>query len=150
MNFDKPLISVLLGFAATIPYEIFTRIMLLLGIGKYSVYQLSSLIVTLDRPTAVLGVATSSSVGIAIALIFYFSLKTIGIDYIIIKGLLAGLFGWIVCEVLYTFLLEGPPIITPRPISDYYVQLLGSCVYGLTLGLLFRKFILPDLRIKNN
>lgn len=145
MNYDKPLIALLLGAVATIPYEIFTRIMVSLGFGKYTVYQLSSLIVTLNRPTAVLGVVTSSIVGSLIAILLYYSLKKLGSDYIVIKGFVSGIFGWAATEVIYTWLIEGRGFAN-RPVNDYYIELIGSVIFGLILGLLFRRFIVSPTK----
>lgn len=144
MKYDRPLLVLALGILASIPYELFTRIMLSFGIGKYSVYQLSSLIITLNRPTAILGALTSFLVGMVIAIIFYHSLKKIGTDYITVKGLVTGLFGWAGTELIYTWLIEGRGF-AYRPISDYYLQVIGSAIFGITLGLLFRLFIVPHL-----
>lgn len=144
MNYDRPLIALLLGVVATIPYEIFTRIMVSLGFAKYTVYQLSSLMVTLNRPTAGLGIVTSSIVGSIIAVLLYHSLKKLGTDYIVIKGFVAGIFGWGITEFIYTWIIEGRRF-AHRPVSDYYTELIGSAIFGIVLGMLFRWFIVPHL-----
>ncbi len=140
MSFDKPLLIALIGMIAAIPFEIYTRILLSLGIGKYSTYQLSSLIVTIDRPNAILGMVITSLVASVIAVLFYYSLKITGFDFIKIKSIIAGLFGWIFCELFYTWLIEGQKFIAKRPVSDYYLEMTGACIFGLTIGLLFQIF----------
>lgn len=144
MKYDKPLVAVLIGALSTIPYEIFTRLLVSLGVGKYSVYQLSSLIVTMNRPTAIMGVVTTSLVGGSIALIFYYALKKLGWDYLVLKGLLTGLLSWVVMEAIYVWLIEGPNLIQSRPVNDYYLEMFGSAVFGIILGLLFRKYFLKE------
>jgi hypothetical protein len=138
---DKPLIAAVLGVLATIPYEIFTRVLLSFKIGKYSVYQLSSLIITLNRPDIFLGIVICTIVGGSIAIVFYYLLKKIGSDYLVIKSSATSLLGWIIVEAIYTLLIEGPKLIQPRPINDYYMQLFGSLIFGITLGILFKKYL---------
>lgn len=142
MSYDKPLVALLIGVLSAIPYEIFTRLLVFFGIGKYSVYQLSSLIVTINRPTAFMGGVTASTVAGSIAVVFYYALKKLGWDYLIMKGLFAGLFSWVIMEAIYVWLIEGPKLIQPRPISDYYLEMFGSALFGILLGLLFKKYLL--------
>jgi hypothetical protein len=139
---DKPLIAVALGTISAVSYEVFTRVLLYFRIGKYSVYQLSSLIVTLRTPEIFLGMVICSIVGGSIAILFYYLLKKIGSDYLIIKSLLISLLSWILIEAIYTALIEGPRLIPLRPINDYYLQMLGTGVFGITLGILFKKHLI--------
>jgi uncharacterized membrane protein len=141
MKYDKPLIAALMGIISTIPYEFFTRIMLLFGIGKYSEYQLSSIVVTLDRPTAILGFFISSILGSLSALLFYYALKKLGPDYITIKGIAVGLIAFLFLETIFKWLIEGPKLIPLRPVSDYYIHLFGAAIFGFTLGLLFKNYL---------
>jgi hypothetical protein len=144
MNFDKPLVAILIGILSTIPYEIFTRIILFFGIGKYSEYQLSSLVVTLDRPSAVMGFFVSSFLGGFSALIFYYALNKLGSDYLLIKGLFTGLIVFLVLETIFTWLIEGPKLIPLRPMSDYFIHMLGSSIFGSTMGILFKRYLLKN------
>lgn len=139
MKFDKTLATVLTGILSTIPYELFTRIVMLFGIGKYSEYQLSSMVITLNRPTAIMGFFVSSILGSISALLFYYALQKLKSDYLIVKGILVGFISFIFLETVFTAIIEGPGLIPLRPISDYYLHLFGSAVFGLTLGLLFKK-----------
>lgn len=142
LEYNKPLLVAALGALATIPYEIFTRILIYFGIGKFSVYQLSSLIVTLDRPTTIIGMVVCCIVAGTYAISFYYSLKIIGSDYIIFKGITSSLLLWVSMESIYVWLIEGPQLIQPRPVSDYYLQLLGTFLFGLIFGLFFKRYIL--------
>ncbi|MDW7651951.1 MAG: hypothetical protein SCK29_10850 [Bacillota bacterium] len=121
--------------------------MVLLGVGKYSVYQLNSLIVTLNRPNAVLGLATTSVLSGLLAIIFYHLLKKLGWDYLIAKSVGFGLVSWVFLEGLFVWIIEGPGLIPPRPINDYYVHMIGSVVFGISLGLLFRKYLLKKQQV---
>ena len=144
MRYDKPLITGLLGSVSTIPYEIFTRVFVMFGIGKYSAYQLTSLVITLNRPRAILGMVMGALIGGLVAVIFYYSLKKMGPDYIILKSLFIGLLAWVFLEVVYVWLIEGPGLVKPRPIFDYYIHLSGSFLYGLTLGILLKTFLIKE------
>lgn len=141
MKDGKPLIAGIFGALATIPYEIVTRIFLAFGIGKYSNYALTSLIITLDRPETILGAVVSLTLGGTFAIIFYYILEKIGSDYVIFKAMGLSLFLWVAIEAVYVWLVEGPGLVDPRPIADYYIHLFGTFIFGITLGVLFLKFL---------
>ena len=141
MKYDKPLIAGLFGCLCTIPAEIVSRILLASGIGKYSVYQLDSLFITINRPNPIMGFIVSSTIGGLIAILFYFSLDKIGHDYIVLKSLFVNIFAWVVLETLSMAIIETRAI-EPRPIVDYYAQLASTIVYGVVLGFLFKRFLI--------
>ncbi|MDD2235087.1 MAG: hypothetical protein PHZ11_08285 [Desulfitobacteriaceae bacterium] len=144
MKLDKPLVAALFGILSTFPYELSSRILLLFGIGKYSEYQLSSLVITLDRPTAILGFFISSILGSTSALLFYYILGRVRSDYLIIKGIAVGLISFLFLETVFSAVIEGPGLIPFRPISDHYLHLFGAAVFGLTLGLLFKSYLYKE------
>ncbi len=145
MQYDKPLVASVLGALATIPYELYTRVLVSLGFGKYSVYQLNSMIITINRPSTMIGIVSTFITGALIGVVFYYSLKKLGTDFVVIKGLAAGLVSWVFTESISTWLIEGGPrMIPPRPMSDYYLEMSGAAIFGLTLGLLFKRYILKE------
>lgn len=113
-----------------------------MGIGKYSVYNLSSLIVTLNRPQTIMGLVVTSVVAGTIAIILYYSLKKIGTDFIVLKALAASLLSWVIMEAVYVWLIEGPGYVPHRPVSDYYLEMAGSSLFGIILGLLLKRYLL--------
>jgi hypothetical protein len=139
--YDKPLVAGALGAISTIPYEIFTRLLLAAGVGKYGVFELTSLIITLNRPTFLLGAVMTFIVGGYCALIFYYSLKKLGPDHLTIKSICFSLLVWIIMEIFFVWLIEGPKLISPRPIDDYYLHMFGSSLFGLTQGILFKRYL---------
>lgn len=149
LKYDKPLIAAILGVISAIPYTIFTMALVSLGLGKYSVIQLSSLIVTLNRPTPILGAVITSVLAGIESIIFYYVIKKVGSNYLIIKSIGAGLASWVLIETVYTWLIEGPKIIPHRPVSDYYIELFGAVIFSISLGLLFRKYLFNEF-IKSN
>ncbi|SDH85266.1 hypothetical protein [Desulfosporosinus hippei] len=82
MKYDKPLIVAMIGAVSTMPSEVLTRLLLLLGIGKYSIYQLDSLLITFNRPIAIMGLIVNLIVGGFVGIVFYYSLEKIGTDYL--------------------------------------------------------------------
>ncbi|MEN6324671.1 MAG: hypothetical protein ABFD18_00455 [Syntrophomonas sp.] len=140
MKYDKPLVAALIGALSTVPGEIFTRVLVSSGIGKYSIYQLDSLFVTFDRPTVIMGIIVNVILGGLIATLFYYALPKLGQDYLVLKGLVVGVLSWAVTELLFTMNVEGK-YIEIRPINDYYVHILGAIIFGITLGLLFKKYL---------
>jgi hypothetical protein len=141
MEYNKPLIAALLGSISTVPYELFTRLLISLGIGKYSVYQLTSLIITLYRPAAILGIVVSFVLGGLFSIIFYYLLNKFDPDYLVIKSMIFSLIIWVTMETIFVWLIEGPKLIPPRPVADYYIHMLGSLFFGIVQGLLYKKYL---------
>ena len=141
MKYDKPTLAMFMGALSTIPYEIVTRILMTFGFAKYSVYQLTSFMITLDRPNAILGAIYSIILGCVLSLVFYYALKFLNHDYFIVKSIGISLLNWLTLEVIFMWLIEGRNFIPPRPINDYYSEMIGSIVFGITLGLLFRYYL---------
>ena len=143
MKSDRTLIAVLSGCLSTLAYEILTRIFMLLGYGKYSLYQLDSLIVTSNRPDIVIGFIISCLVSVLTAVLFYLVLTIINTEHLVIKSIIFSLLVWAALELLFTAIIEGESI-PVRPISDYYSHLLGAIVYGITQGLLFKQLLFSN------
>jgi len=144
MRINKPIAATIIGALSTIPYEILTRALKLLGYAKYTVYELSSLMITLNRPDKVLGSFMSMIIGASISIILYCAIAIIGWfgwDHIILKSIFISLQSWLFLEGLFMWLIEGRNFIPLRPISDYYSQFFCVFIYGIILGLLFQKYI---------
>lgn len=141
---DRPLVAGLLGAVATVPYELLMRVLQALGIARYTAYELSSLTITLNRPTAALGVVSSGIIGAVAAFLLYRALRQLGTDYLVLKGIATGLIVWMITEVVFVWLIEGPGLIAVRPVSDYAAHLVGAAVYGATMGWLLRRYLIPN------
>jgi len=137
---DKALMAAFSGILSTLPYEIFTRILLFFGYGKYSFYQLDSLIITTNRIDVIMGFIISSLVSVLTAVLFHFTLASIKTEHLVIKSILFSLLMWAAMEIVFTAIIEGKTI-PVRPISDYYNHLLGVIIYGITQGLLFKQLL---------
>lgn len=142
MKYNKPTLAIFIGALSTIPLEMITRVLMTFGFSKYSIYQLTSFMITLDRPEVILGAVCSIILGGTISLIFYYALKLLDFDYLLIKSIGFSLFNWLMLEVIYTALIEGRNLIPHRPINDYYSEMFGTVAFGITLGILFRKYLL--------
>ncbi|WP_144553182.1 hypothetical protein [Bacillus sp. X1(2014)] len=141
---DKVLVVGLLGVLSTIPGEIASRIFVYFGIGKYGIYELSSLIITFNRPVFTIGLIVDFLVGSVFAILLYFIFEKLGSCHLVIKTTLGSLLSWLVCELLFTATVEGK-YIPIRPINDYYSHILSAIIFGITLGLLLKKFIFQKL-----
>jgi len=148
LKYDKPLVAGVIGALSTIPSEIFSRVLLFLGIGKYSVYQLDSLLVTFTRPTATIGLIVNFILGGLIGILFYYAIKKLGQDYLVFKGIVGGLLFWAVTELIFTSTVEGR-FFDLRPLSDYYVHISAAVVFGIMLGLLFKKYLFRNLSLNS-
>ncbi|VBB09043.1 Hypothetical protein LUCI_4329 [Lucifera butyrica] len=143
MKHNKPLTAGILGAVSTITGEVVTKFLTWLGFGKYSIYQLISMTVTLNRPTEIIGLIVNFILGGFIGIAFYYSLILIGRDYLVLKSTAVSLFFWFLAEIIFTAIIEGH-FIAIRPISDYYVHLSGAIAYGVTVGLLFKVYIFNE------
>jgi ABC-type uncharacterized transport system permease subunit len=140
LKYDKPLIATIIGAASTITGEILTRVLLSLGIGKYSLYELISFIVTINRPSEIVGLIMSCIIGGVISVVFYYALEKLGQDYLILKGTFISLVFFALAEVIFTATIEGK-YINIRPMEDYYIHIFAALGFGLTLGFLFEKYL---------
>ena len=141
MKEDKILIAGIIGAVSTIPSEILTWIGKLLGLANYSDYQLSSLIVTVNRPSMPLGFVVQASIGALVSLVLYRVLINWGKEHVLIKATMSGIIAWLALEIIITAITEGKTI-PLREMSAYYIHLLGAVVFGLTQGLLFKRYVL--------
>lgn len=142
MNIDKSTSSIIIGALSTIPYEMITRVLKALGYTRYSVYELSSLMITLNRPHMLLGAVLAMTLGASIALILYFIIiKRFGWKKLIFKSVFLNIQYWILLETMFMWLIEGRNLIPHRPISDYYAHLFSVIIFGVSLGLLFQKYL---------
>lgn len=140
MKNDKLLLTTFIGIIATIPAELLTQLFKQLGFGKYSIYQLASLLVTLNRPTMLLGFIIDALVSSVIAFLFCYGLEKLGSNYLLIKVTMASLLAWFVCELVFTVAFEGK-YIPIRSVNDYYSHILGAALFGVVLGLLYKKYL---------
>lgn len=140
MKDDKILIAGIIGALSTIPSEIVTQWLVFIGVGKNSIYNISSILITANRPSLIIGLFVSPIVGGFSAILFYYALMKLGSFNIIIKSLVVSLLFWICLETVFTLFIEGNHIAI-RPISDYYVHLIGAVVFAITEGILFRRFL---------
>jgi undecaprenyl pyrophosphate phosphatase UppP len=140
VNIKKALLASIIGALSTIPGEIITRIMVSLGVGKYDVYQLNSLVATIDEPSIIMGMIINFIVGGFVAILLYLLLEKIAGKFILIINIGASLLVWFVFESAFTAFFEGL-LDVYRPISDHYVHLVATTIYGITQGLLFKAIL---------
>lgn len=140
MGDNKPMVAALIGALSTVPAEILTRVLVSMGIGKFSVYQLDSLLITFNRPTSFMGMIVNFIAGGSVAVLFYYAVEKIGQDYLVYKSTFIGALVWLIYELVFTSTVEGK-FFGLRPVSDYYVHLIGAITFGITLGLLFNRYL---------
>jgi len=144
MKYDKPLLAAFFGALSTIPGEVLTQGLTFLGIGQYSIYQLASLFMTLNRPSEITGSIIELFLGGFTGITFYYLLEKIGYDYLTLKSLFFGILSWLFAEVLFKTLIEGH-LIDIRSVNDYYVHLIGAIAFGVTQGLLFKRYLFSNI-----
>ena len=56
---------------------------------------------------------------------------------------MAGLITWLLWEFFFTLSIEGDTI-EIRPIADYYTHLIGTFVFGASMGFLLKRKLLDS------
>lgn len=144
MKEDKSLILGIIGVVSTIISEIITWIGRLTGLANYSDYELTSLVITGNKPSAPIGFVVESSIGVIISAVLYRLVKETGEKYILLKSVITGIIAWIIIEILITAIIEGKTV-PYREVSSYYTHLIGAIGFGIIQGLLFKRYILKKV-----
>ena len=140
MEDDRFIKAGVIGALSTVIAEIASRILLAAGIGKYSVYQLNSLIVTINRPSEIIGLIINFLIASILSVLIFLMLKKWGDRYTIIICIMISLFTWLLWEFIFTLSIEGKAI-EIRPINDYYNHIIDTLVFGASMGILLKCFI---------
>jgi len=140
---DRELVAGLIGSLSTIVAELVSKTLGFLKIGKYSTYELASMIITINRPSLIIGFIVSSFVGGILAVMQYYLFMKLHSENIIIKCSAFGVLMWIVLELCFTIFTEGKTI-PVRPISAYYVHLISSIFFGITEGIFLKRIIFNE------
>jgi hypothetical protein len=137
---DKLLKAGAIGALCTILSEIVSQILIVLGFGKYSIFNISSMLVTINRPSIVMGLLVSVTVGVFSAIILYYLLILTGSDNVVIKSVMGSVLLWLALEMFFTMFIEGR-FFSIRPISSYYVHLVAAIIFGISEGILFNRIL---------
>ena len=140
LNDDKILIAGVIGAFSTLISEIASRILILLGVGSYSAYELSSLLITGNRTNILIGFLLDCTIGAILGGGIYLVLKRWGYRHAIAICILSGLIMWLLWEIIYTINIEGHTI-ERRMISGYLNHFINTITYGTFLGLTLKRFI---------
>ena len=140
LNDDKYLIAGIIGVISIIPSEIVSQILIGLGYDKYSTCTLSSLLVTGDKPSLIMGIIVNSVIAGSVGMILYQTIKKIGSQHLAIKCVGVTLLIWLSLELLFTIFIERK-LIAPRGMGGYYSHFFGAITFGITEGILFDKFL---------
>jgi len=111
-----------------------------LGYAPYSNFDLSSLIITGNRHSLIIGLIVDSVVGGFMCVLLYHVFIKLGSKHLIIKCISTSILMWIALEFVFTIYIEGK-LISVRPMSAYYAHLFTAIIYGITVGILFIKFL---------
>lgn len=137
---DKYLIAGIIGAISTLPIEIVAQILVKLGYATYSNFNLSSLLVTGNKPSLIMGLFVSSTVGGFISVLLYHVFIKIGSEHLIIKCIATSISMWIALEFVIKIIFEGK-LIPIRPMSASYSHLFSAIIYGISQGILFNYFL---------
>jgi hypothetical protein len=142
---NKILTIGLIGALSTVSSEIFTQVCKPLGIARYSIYELSSLLITGDKPLIILGLFVSPIIGAVNATLLYYLLKKLKYNNLFTICITSSILMWIVLETIITIFFESK-IIPMRPISGHYGHLASAIIFGITEGILFKMFLFKNIR----
>lgn len=138
MKEDTILVAGLIGVISTVVAEVVTQIFKLIGVTNNSLFELSSMVITLNRPSIVIGLFVSGSVGGFLSILLYFAFEKFGSQHLLMKCIGISIIMWVVLEMVFTFSIEAR-LIKERPISAYYGHLVGAIIFGLVEGVLFKR-----------
>ena len=137
---DKLLIAGAIGIASTVVGEIGSWILLSLGLGTYSVYQLNSLIVTFNKPSILIGFVLNLLIGGIIGASVYLTVKKWGHKHITMVSLVYTLTAWLCLEVIFNAVVDKN-IITSSLMGGYYNSLINAIVHAIFKGFMIKYFI---------
>jgi len=137
---DRNLIAGIIGVISAIPCEIVIQGLMWLGFAKYSEFGMSSLLITGNRPSIIIGLFVTSVIGSSISIVLYQAFRRLGSEYLVIKCTAVSICMWVALELLFTIYFEGK-LIPVRAVSNYYSHLIGAFAFGITQGILFRRYL---------
>ncbi|MBC8063039.1 MAG: hypothetical protein H7Y18_20600 [Clostridiaceae bacterium] len=143
MKYHKDLIVGFIGAGSTVSAEIVTQVSVFLGFAKYSTYTLSSLLISGNRPSLILGLFVCPIVSSFIVTVLFHVFRKLGSKHLVLKCIEVSLLMWISLEFIFTIYFEGK-LIPIRPMSAYYSNLIGAIIYGITVGVLMDKFVFEE------
>lgn len=141
---DKLLIAGAIGIASTVVGEIGSWILLSLGIGEYSVYQLNSLIVTFNKPSILIGFILNLLIGGIIGASVYLTVKKWGHKHIIMVSLLFTLISWLCLEITFNAVVDKN-LITSLLMANHFNTLINAIIHAIFKGFMIKHFIFSKM-----
>lgn len=141
MNYNKPLIAILIGAFVLIPLEIYTQVMKYLGLTTISSFELTSMMFMREGNWIIGGLA-GPAVGALAVFVLYQLTKIIGSDYLPIKGAVIGMFTYAAIVVIFATLGRNPNM--AQNVSGNLVHTSAAALGGLLAGILMRKYLLTE------
>lgn len=139
MNYNKPLIALLIGAFVLIPLEIYTQAMKYLGLTTISSFELTSMMFMREGNWIIGGLA-GPAVGALAVFVLYQLTKIIGSDYLPIKGTVIGMFTYAAIVVIFATLGRNPNM--AQNVSGNLVHTSAAALGGLLAGILVRRYLL--------
>lgn len=149
MKDDKILVAGIIGALAAAGAEAFSQILKLLGITMNTIFTLSSMIITLNRPSFIIGLFVTVSVASVLSILLYLAFIKLGSQHLVIKCIGVSVVMWVVLELLFTFSIEKR-FIAERPITSYYGHLVAAGIFGVILGVLFERLLFTESMTQNS
>jgi hypothetical protein len=141
---DRILIAGAIGVASTVVGEIGSWILLSLGVGKYSVYQENSLIVTYNTRSMMIGFILNVLIGSIIGATVYLTTKKWGHRHIIMVSLFFTMIAWLGLEIITNAIVDKN-IITSRLMSGYYNSIINAIAHAVFKALMIKRFIFSKM-----
>lgn len=139
MKYDKPLLAMLFGVLAVLPFELVTLFGVYIGLVPYDIFSSNSTLFVV-QPSEIVGAFTAPLTGGLAGLVIYYMTKFVGVDYLIIKGGVIGMFTW---AILHSILkMSGADIIMPYSPSGNLIFAFGAAFAGAIMGYLIKKYLL--------
>ena len=144
MNYNKPLIALLIGAFVLLPLEIYTQAMKYQGLTTISSFELTSMMFMREGSWIIGGLA-GPAVGAFAVFVLYQLTKIIGSDYLPIKGTIIGMFTYATLVVIFATLGRNPHM--NQNVSGNLVHTSAAALGGLLAGILMRKYLLVERQV---
>lgn len=146
MNYDRPLIAILLSIAGAIPVGIFLEIMKFFGLTRINALEATSMMF-IPEGSLLLGILSHIGYSAVLGLILYYSPKLLGFDYFPLKAMFLSMVAESLLFIIFGTLIKNPSMI--QNTSSNYTLASAAALGGLSRGYLIKRYLFNHYRVPN-
>ncbi|AFM43166.1 hypothetical protein Desaci_4316 [Desulfosporosinus acidiphilus SJ4] len=145
LQYDKPLIAMLLSILGAIPVGIFVEIMKFFHLTTVTFFQASSMMF-IKEGSPLLGILSYIGYSAFLGLVMYHSPKILGNDYFVIKCLFISMFAESLLFIIFGTLVGNIHLV--QNTSGNYVHACAAAMGGLSRGFLIKRYLFKQYEAK--